>query len=331
VYSPPIRGPYAENSEGVQVIITTTVRSPFLHWVFREPLRNTVEAVGRGRSPRNIAQGYALFGGNPGGCDVVLFQGTQSTNVNGGSVFSNSSSTSNNCASGQQGGSGDVTVTGGAIEVAGTFVMKGGAGAVSPAPTEYASPQSLPEIPTPDCSGLPDWGDVTVNKSTTLQPGIYSRIAINGNPSVVVYMDPGMYCITGDQGFTGTGVGQVIGSEVMIYMQNGSFDIQGGFRVQFSAPTDLVDASGNQWAHMLIYAAPTNSYPMQIRGGSDSSYSGTIYASSSACALAGSGDTLTLSSQVICDSVKLSGSAALTVNYAQPDNYMMPAIVELIQ
>jgi hypothetical protein len=334
VFHPPVSGTYAGDDEAIQIVITSTVRTAFAHLVFGEPLRNTVEAVARAKEQRNIAGEVALFGANPNDCRTIWFAGTQSTNINGGGIFSNSTS-SGDCPSGEQNGSGDVTVTGGGIDVAGTFRIIGGSGSVSPAPNELVPQRDLADVPLPDCSGWPDWGGKTINKPTTLEPGNYTRISISGN--VIVYMNPGMYCITGLQGFTTQGGGKLISINtgdiggVMIYMQRGPFDIAGGTEVHLQAPENLVDASGQQWAGMLVYADPRNTSDIGIRGNSGTTYTGTIYARSADCELAGTGDTIGISSQVVCNSVKLAGTAALTLTYEASQNYWMPQTVELTQ
>jgi hypothetical protein len=222
-------------------------------------------------------------------------------------------------------------VTDGSIELAGSWEQVGGSGSVSPAPIPNVPQQDLPDLPTPDCSDLPDWGGKNINKPTTLQPGRYRFISITGSPAVLVQMMPGMYCIYGSQGFTTSGTGKLIGLEVFIYMENGPFDMGGSFEVHLTAPTDLVDASGNQWANMLLYVAPTNTNRVGIRGTSNSTYAGTIYARYADCELAGTGDTLVVSSQVICDEIKLSGTAALFANYDPSLNYMLPPMISLFQ
>lgn len=336
-HNPPIRGTYAGHSTAVQVFITSTVRTSFIHLIFGGPVVNTVEAVARLHDPRDVGSGAGIVGTSPTDCRTVWFAGTQTTTVNGGGVFSNSTadSESNGCTSGHQNGSGDVIVTGGEIDVAGTFRVVGGSGSVSPPPNEMVPQRDLADVPIPDCSGLPDLGNKNVNKSTTLEPGRYGRITISGNN--IVYMNPGMYCIYGAQGFTTQGGGKLISNNtgdihgVMIYVQNGPFDIAGGTEVHLQAPRDLVDASGQQWAGMLIYVDPSNTSDIGIRGNSGTAYTGTIYARSSGCELAGTGDTIGISSQVICDHIKLSGNATLNVTYEASQNYWMPQTVELTQ
>jgi len=329
VYNPPASGPYEGSSEYVQVVIVSNVKTSLAQLVFGGPLQNTVEAVARGRQVHNIVPGYALYGASPDECRTIWFAGTQATNVNGGGIYSNSTANTGSCPSGEQNGSGDVTVTDGQIELAGSFEMKGGSGSVSPTPIEYVPQQRLPAVPIPDCSDLPNRGSKKINHSMTLQPGTYTDISMSGNN--IVQMSPGMYCITGSDGFSASGNGKLIGSGVIIYMQNGSFDMTGGRQVNLTPPTNYVDASGEQWAHMLLYVDPGNPSPVNITGNTGTTYSGTIYAKSSACDLSGTADTIVISSQVICDTVKLSGDAALTVNYDQGDNYMLKPTIDLVQ
>jgi hypothetical protein len=273
-----------------------------------------------------------MYGASENECKTMWFSGGPTVQINGGGVFSNSDADSSSCHSAEQGGSGTVTVVGGENEAVGDFLYD--AGHVSPAPTEGAEQQILPNIPTPDCSGLSSQSTPS-KKGGTISPGIYSEIAIN---SGVLELEPGMYCITGSKGFTATG-GQVVGSGVMIYMQDGDFNLGGNTYVDLSASGDLKDASDNQWAGMLIYMDDDNTGQVTISGSSNSTYTGTVYAaapaspsSKSKCILTGGGDNLSLeSSQVICYSMEVTGDFYLNLTYDNSQLYQLPPILDITE
>jgi hypothetical protein len=328
VHSPPSSGPYAGDSNAVQVVITSTINTSFAHMIFNAPLQGRVEAVARNRPSGNLAGGTAIFGNNLSECSTVWFSGNQDTNVVGGDVFSNSLANSDDCASGKQNGDGAINVDGGSINVVGSFFKAGSSGSVNPTPNEGVSQQSLPIPPTPNCSGLPWWGPVNVSRPRTLRPGIYTRINITNG--ALVLMEPGMYCITGSQGFSAQG-GSITGEGVFLYLVSGPFDVAGGVIIELSANEDLQDASGNDWSNMLIYYHPDNDSAANIRGHANSMYTGTILAPASRCDVAGTSDTLSLYSQILCDTVHITGDAAVTIIYNESEQYAAPPMLELVQ
>ena len=109
----------------------------------------------------------------------------------------------------------------------------------------------------------------------------------------------------------------------------GSWKSSGDAFVHLTAPTDLEDASGNQWAGMLIYTHPDNENEVVLTGTSNSYYEGTIYSLASHCVLEGTSGNNSYNTQVICDSVDVGGTGDLRVYYEESVNYMVPAAVEL--
>jgi hypothetical protein len=330
VSNPPRSGDYAGNGRYVLVRITSEVNTAFAHLVFTGPLQTTVDAVSRVWPKARLAAGNALYAATEHDCKGIWFTGTGDTNVTDGNVFSNSDASEKNCQSGVQGGAGNVNVDGdcGEIDceilVVGTF-DQGGSGSVTPSPQGGVPHNNLRVVPQPDCSGLGEnKGAVHINAGevVSLDPGKYESITFS-TPDSVVKLKPGMYCIYGDKGFSGNG-GDVIvdgppppdGHGVMIYLQKGPFDLGGNTVVNlFAEPSNienpLTDPSGNDWTGMLLYVDPENDSEVKITGTSESTYSGTIFAPSSDCTILGTGDSIGLSSQVICYTV----SQAFTFNY----------------
>jgi hypothetical protein len=105
----------------------------------------------------------------------------------------------------------------------------------------------------------------------------------------------------------------------------------GDVLVDVTAPTDLIDPAGHQWAGMLLYAHPDNHNGMGIHGSSGSIYTGTIFAKYAPCAIGGSGDTLGIVAQVICDTIQISGTAAVTIIFEERLNYLLPRLIHLTQ
>jgi hypothetical protein len=334
VTSPPRVGDFAGLDEYIRVVITTDVETAFAHLVFKGALQTTVEAVSRVRPSQNILPGYALYGATKNECKGLWFSGTGNTTVTGGSVFSNSAANSKSCQSGVQDGNGDIAVGPPPmnIQVVGNFDM-GGSGSVDPLPVMEEVPQdSLRSAPQPDCTGLTDFGKKSVNagKSATLQPGNYQSISFKAGASVT--LNPGMYCIYGTKGFSGTG-GSITGTGVMIYLQDGGFNLGGNSLVALAAetnPSTLVDPAQNDWMGMLVYVDPNNSNAVKLAGTTGTTYAGTVYAASSDCTLNGTGDDIgLLSTQIICNTIKITGTAEVNIEYNQAKVYSLPPAIDL--
>ncbi len=335
-----VSGPHTD--AGVYYLVTVTIvdriDTTFAHLVFTGPLRSTVTSTVRVRPPQNITFGFSVYGASPNSCETIFFSGSSNTTINGGGVYSNSDQDSGGgggCDSGANSGSGDVNVTTGGISSVGGW-DSGGSGSITPAPTTGATQKDLPPYPVPDCTGLVNRGDAVYNGGVVLlEPGIYGEIRFTGNP--VVTMNPGMYCITGSGGFTGTG-GTITGLNVMIYLEDGPFNLGGNTLVNLTAPTNLVDASGTQWAGMLIYMNYFNDEQVVITGTGLTAYTGTVFApgptqsaNQPKCEVTGSGGSLGLNSQLICYTVKISGSSEVLLNFDQSQNFKIPGALELEQ
>jgi len=340
VSNPPRTGDFAGNSSYIQVSITSEVNTALAHMVFSGPLQTTVEAVSRVWPEERLAPGHALYAATEHDCKGVWFAGTGDTVITGGNIFSNSDASAANCQSGVQDGAGKVTVVDGEIRVVGTF-DQGGSGAVDPPPTEGVPHDNLRSVPRPDCSAFTvDKGAVRINAGevVTLVPGLYESITFS-TPDSIVKLSPGMYCIYGDKGFSGNGGNVIVdgsedGSGVMIYLQRGPFNLGGSTVVNlFAEPTEdvLIDPSGNDWKGMLIYVDPENDSEVKITGNSGSNYSGTIFAPSSDCIIEGTGDSIGLISQVICYSVKITGTAEVNITYDESLGYDVPAAIDLVK
>lgn len=332
VYWPPqAPNAYAGNTDFIQVIITSRIPLAFIQFVYQGPVEVTVEAVAHVRENAEIAPGNAIFASNPQACWTLDFYGTADFEISGGgSVHSNSDCS---CGSGANTGSIEVTVEDGGIVTSVGCWDSAGSGSVDPAPIT-TSPQTLNQVPLLDCSGLPNQDPVNTNNEETIQPGVYEYMKLTSG--AIVTMEPGIYCMSGSRAGRAISVNSgstLQGDGVTIYFMEsaGDFSAQGGATVNLTAPTDLKDESGNQWAGMLFYTHPNNSNEITVTGGGSSWYEGTIYGLGSHCQVEGNGSVFALGSQIICDSVGAGGNGALTLIYDPGSNYKVPAMVDLSQ
>ncbi len=353
VYNPPISGPYADSSrpdylEYFQVMITAKVNPIFAQFVYNGGLGYTVEAVAHSIPIHSLFAGDAMVATNQTACKGVWFQGAGLTDIYGGNIFSNSSADGHpsSCHSGVQNGSGGIQVNNGSIETVGTFSYN-----PSDVYADYGinrtEKKDVPTIPLPDCSGLPhqtyhalSGGDPGPN---ILQPGIYSGgIKVNGGENVQLVS--GLYCLEDDMTMLGGSIRDVLNSAtgttgVLIYMKDGSFNIGGNVVTHLNRMNDLKGAVGNpnyQWGGMLLYMPTSNDGEVHIGGGGASTYTGTIYApgephSGYRCTIEGNGTSVGLNSNVICDTIYVTGSAKLEIHYKEEANFRLAPMIELAQ
>jgi len=296
VYYPPVEGPYAGNTEYVQVIITSHVSTYFTSIVGVSQLTNRVQAVARARPPQALFNGNAVVGLAPTACKAVEFQGNAQMTITGNGLFVNS-----NCSCAQtaaffnNSGAGTLHVP--YIQSVGCVKYKDGAvdagniqTGVQPLPYP---PSWLPPIPACDYT----WNSLSGSRS--LQPGVH---CVNGN-----------FTINANDVLTGNGV------TIVVY---GAVRWNGG-TVTLSAP-----ASGPT-AGLLLYLPITNNNSITFNGNASWDIRGTILAPASDITINGTQDGFSLRSQIIGYTVKLTGDGNTTIQYNDSDNIDQPSSIEL--
>lgn len=346
--------PYAGDWRYVQVIISHQLETIFAHFFYDGPFEHSVEAVAHARVNEDLLPGYAIYADNESACPGIEFAGSPSTTVTGGaSILSNSAQgcgCSHSGAAGLMRGNGNVQVIDplgqAGIFAVGCWKQMGGTFVSNPPPTGGAGSHAVELPPQPDCSALPDRrseGDKTFNSAATIAPGRYDSIYISGQG--VLTMQPGIYCLSGNiknnnppLAIQIVGQGSIIAVDVMIYLESSSGGIQmvGSSLTSMSAGNPsgpvvpaLVDASGEDWRGMLFYAAPGNTSPIHLSGGSNSVYTGTILALDNSLTVQGNGGALGMNTQLLTDTVLLTGTGDIDVNYDPARNYQQKDGVEL--
>jgi Putative Flp pilus-assembly TadE/G-like len=325
VSCPPTQGTYADQPAQVEVTLRAQTATALIHLVYNGVAEYTVRAVARGLPLRNIAQGYAIFGTDPDDCDTIWFHGNSDTFVVDGNIFSNSTANSPpSCSSGRLSGTGDVTLSVGRhFELAGDY-RDSGSGNLNGGVLENQPQQVLPNVPTPVCAGLPDFGIYKLNAGQTdsIPPGRYRSITSMAGAHLT--FQPGLYCIYGATGLQANG-GTLTGDGVTFYLTSGPVEIQGNPLVTLNAPT-----SGD-WAGMLFYLAPSNPSNVTLTGTADTLYTGTIFAPNAPISLSGDTGTVGFHTQVIGRTVEVGGNATLSVQYDRDDNFLLRPVVELVE
>lgn len=354
ILRPPVSGPYAGDSEFMQVIIDSTVPTTFARIVGINELHNRVEAVALLQE-----EGWdGIFGGN---ALVVLkptssncsgdftFGGSATVTLDGGGVFVNSDN--NSCAF-QCAGSGTSgtlnIINGGNLSIVGDpgYRLDGCSGGVNPSDITsgvepFPFPPELVLAEPPACSTTPSAPTPVDATTVKLYPGSYTNLPPNGNfmgvnlnGYTILILEPGNYCVSGV--FKDFGNGTVMtGSDIFVYIQQGGdINITGG-AVQIDAASDPTDP----YKGYLIYIDPgpvdpvTETYSgspanCTITGNGNHKFTGAIYAPYCEVTINGDSGPEGIRAQIIAYEIKLNGNNALYFLYNEddmPQEYIPPA------
>lgn len=315
--TPPLSGPYEGNSEYIEVIITSRLRTYFGVVVGIPYITNVVNVVAHSK-PAEIGEmfpGYALISLAPKSqCDqhISFWIHSEATiNLVGGGLFVNSSNP--DCAF--------ISFGSGSIRVrdASRISVVGGAQIQKPQLiTPFPIETGIAPIPYPPPYKEPNPGCGSKIAEVDELTGILS----SGNwdegpfpPEGVTMLEGGVYCIQDD--FT-VGEGQTLeGSGVVIVMEDGDIRISGSATVNLSAPKSGPNEG------LLIYMPIGNKGIIALNGSDDSSYMGTIYAPGADIRINGLGNTRggAYHSQIIGYYIEVDGSDNIYIKYKDEQNY----------
>ena len=326
VYSPPLDGNYAGNSQYVQVKITSHVKTFFARILGFQRITNRVEAVARA-VPGTISpmfSGNAIVGLAPTDCRAIMYQGNASTTVQGGGIFVNSDCPSaaffNNSSAAQLTAPclqsvGGIQAQPGVLNIPSNCIQSG-----PPNVTAYNYPPDNIVFPNIVC---PSGGSQSGN---SLNPGTYSG---NFPPNGVTHLNGGTYCVNGD--FRVNGGETLTGHNVIIIMVSGDVIFNGGATIELSGPPGP-QTEENPYGGLFLYMPMTNSGTITINGNSESGFTGTILAPAADITIDGTGDA-GLHGQVIGYTVDLSGTSTTTIVYNDQENWdaPVPPQIELAQ
>jgi hypothetical protein len=363
IYNPPIKGPYAGNSDYIQVLIESHVDTYFAGVVGINEMVNRVQAVAKtklsGIAP--LFDGEAMVALKQTGTTFTTC-GNPNVIVENSGIFVNSSS---GCAM-ESKGNVDLSVdtaysvvngsnplcTNGNVNVDGPVV--GGAEQV-----DYPPVIDLP-APSITCNEEGHFDNAT----DTYYPGHYDKIT-TGNGTYT--FEPGNYCVDSGVNIKGNGVANF----VSFRLDSGAFDVKGDFTadhmvvyatgsssgMHFNGNADIIatnttffmESGDVTWngnatvtmtapttgpnANMLIYLPYGNNATLKLNGNADSLLQGTILGVSSHIQVTGNSDTSSIKSQIIGYTVEACGNGDLTINYDPGDNYQQqePAKIELTE
>ena len=323
--TPPLSGPYAGNSEYIEVIVTSHLQTYFGSVVGVPQITSVSNVVSRTKPAKygQMFDGYALVGLAPhSACDKKrsFWIHTEATiNLTGGGIFVNSDNP--DCAF-MQLGSGSIR-----IQDISPITVVGGADIqkpklISPAAVQTgAVPISYPpafQMPKVGCGSKIAEVDLIAGSMT---PGNWDETE-DFPPEGVHDLGSGVYCISGDVVLGGSS--RLTGSGVLLIVEQGEVRISSDAEVQLTAPT-----SGKA-EDLLIYMPLDNHSRLAINGNENSSYRGTILAPSADIRLNGPASKYGLHSQIIGYYIEVDGQNNIVIKYKDEDNYdayNMPEVI----
>jgi hypothetical protein len=311
--TPPVGGPYFNNPEYIQVIVTSHVDTFFGPVIGVPRITVSSQAITQTR-PAEYGQmfpGYALVSLAPQSeCDKkrgFFIHGEASITLQGGGLFVNSDNPE--CAYVQE-GSGSMR-----IQEGHSFSIVGGASIQKPdlhtpyPPQTGAIPMSYPppfQMPTVGCGSK--IAEVIGEEQEALSPGNWDD---DFPPPGVTRLESGIYCIGGD-----VLVEDVLtGDKVVLVVEGGSVKFSGEATIKLSAPR-----SGD-FKGLLLYMPLDNRNRIAINGNFESEFTGTILAPSAEVHLNGIGSSRGYHSQIIGYTIEVNGTDHILINYIDEQNF----------
>ena len=326
----------ANPNEYIVVHIKSVVHLTFARIIGRQTIINHTDAVSRATDPitTNWFDGYGIASlhegcADPGEGDPFELGGSALSVVNGAGVLVNST-----CATAfVHNGNASSLDTATGVCVAGG--VKGSTTDITPPPTIGCDPvdPSQYQMPSaPDCANAGSITEIS-NGVWLAKPGYFTKEFpdVKGGQASI-RLTKGVYCLKAGlkvgAGWNMTtdldGDGHDGATEgAFFYLENGDFDIGGGGDIVLHA----ISSSSSlppEWINMLMYVPPSNEADITLTGNSGSTFTGTILAPSSHVHLLGSngttGGNVYLDSQIIADTVKITGNTDFVLTYNESNN-----------
>ena len=211
------------------------------------------------------------------------------------------------------------------IRVVGGFDDGPGGGDLLPLPEEGGPPavDPLADLPTPDELAFPPVlrrnTGLTVSTNTTIQPGIYTSVTVNGG--AILTLQAGVYVFRSTTGLTIEDNARVVGNGVTIYLACSSYPAPcsgsgARFRVEDSGRFQATPPTSGDYAGLSIFADRGNTRFMRLQSDRDLNLAGALYGASMAVRIEDSGD-LRVDSLLVVGSLatNLFDSGSVAVNY----------------
>lgn len=321
VNQPPASGTHTSTPGAIEVII-------------RQPQTRLFSAV-FSSSNVNIAARAVAVGSTGTGCVLSLdptasvdisAKGTPDVVLNGCALYDNSNSST------ALTDTGDATITAQSVSVVG-----GVSGSVHITATDGIQTGAAPIAdPYADVSVPPYTPSCTTPSGSTLNPGVYCGLTIQGN----VTLNPGLYIIDGGS-FTVNAQANLSGSGVTIVLTShtGSsyptVTINGGATVNLSAAPDATTGPAGFQAMQGIVMYMDRNAPVgtsvKLNGGSTQSLLGAVYLPTAAVTFTGGSTINSGCLQLIGDTIAFGGNANFNLNCANAGTRPIGGAVTLVE
>jgi hypothetical protein len=322
--TPPIDGPYSDNPEYIQVIVTSYLDTYFGSVIGVPQIKVVAHSISQSK-PAVYGQmftGYALVSLAPHSeCDKrrsFLIHGEATIRLWGGGLFVNSDNP--DCAVIQY-GSGSVRVVDDS-----PVTIVGGASIQKPQLMTPFPPQTgAVPIPYPPPIQMPKVGCgskiAKVDEETMIMsPGNWDH---DFPPEGVEELEAGVYCIGGNVNV----VDRLIGSNVILVVEHGSVRFNSQATIQLEAP------NAGPLKGLLLYMPLKNNSRLVLNGNPDSVFRGTILAPAADLHLNGNDSEFGFHSQIIAYYIEVAGQSDTLIRYLDEQNFdafKMPEVL-LIQ
>jgi hypothetical protein len=315
--TPPLSGPYAGNSEYIEVIITSHLDTYFGPVIGVPKVTNVARAVTQTKPAEygEMFGGYALVSLAPhsecgeGKRSSFWIHNEATISLTGGGIFVNSDN--KDCAFIQI-GSGSIKILDESpiTVVGGAQIQKPKLITLSPVQTGAVPIAYPPAIQMPKVGCGTKTATVDEFTGTTMSAGTWDGDE-TFPPEGVHNLESGTYCINGDVVIDDV----LTGNGVLLIMENGEFLVDGGAKVSLSAP-------GNGSAKgLLIYMPIQNKGRVALNGNTESSFRGTIFAPGGDVRLNGMDSRSGFHSQIIGYTIEVDGQDNIVIKYKDEDNY----------
>ncbi len=323
--TPPVSGPYSNDPEYLQVIVTSHLDTFFGPVVGIRRITVSSQAITQTRPAQygQMFDGYALVSLAPHSqCNKkrgFWIHDEASILFYGGGLYVNSDNPT--CAYMQE-GDGSIRM----MEENLPFSIVGGADIQNPSlhtpypPQTGAIPMSYPppyQMPKAGCGSR--MAEVVGEEGAAMTPGNWDD---DFPPEGVIHLEPGVYCIGGDV-LVESGE-KLEGDKVVLVVEHGSLTFRGGASIKLNAPRNG-DLKG-----LLIYMPLGNDNRLVLNGNFESEFKGTILAPSAAVLLNGLDTERGYKSQIIGYTFEVKGNDAISIKYEDDQNYdayRMPEIL----
>jgi Flp pilus assembly protein TadG len=274
-----------------------------------------------GRSSMDVAARTSVVNANDGlGCVLSLnptasgaatAQGSTTVNLNGCSLYDNSTNDTALTVGGSASVSADfVGVVGGVGSTSGITATNGIRTHISPVVDPYA------DVAMQTYSGC-DQHNFTAKNTVTINPGVYCG-GIGTNANAVLTLNPGLYILDGG-GLTVNGGATVNGTGVTLVFTSSKGNDWATVTINGNANVNLTPMTYGPTRGIVVYAdrnTPQGT-AFKFNGGANQYFAGAIYVPTGAVNFSGGANTSTTCTQVIGDTVTFTGNSNLAIDCSQ--------------